>query len=429
MRRLGKLLLRERVITVQQLLEARRYESTNAVSLARALVALGYLAEGDISKALSRVYDLPTVVLEEFTIAAETIQLVPADLARKHRIFPVGVHQAILLVAVSDPTNPIVVEELHSATGHSIGMVLASESSIEKAINQHYGPSPSPSPSPLEDAVCRNPTNPEPWLRLGNDYGAAGEYELARVAFGQAARFGPNDGQSHWGLATSLLDLGRAAEAVAPAQKAVLLAPANRQARFALGRALAGNGRLHQAIEQFKEASRLSPDWPLPMIEQGLAHGRLGEHRQAAECLERALRIDPDKPRLWTLLGLSLCVIDDWKGAAHALETAVFARPDDGRPRALLGKAQRKLGQMKDAHESLAEAVRLGFDEPWTWYELGDAAHALGDLASLERAHEHLRTRDPRLARKLAKRLPGKRTAQMELRNPRPHANDSKEEK
>jgi Flp pilus assembly protein TadD len=424
MRRLGEVLLRERVITVQQLLEARRYESTNAVSLARALVALGYLAEGDISKALSRVYDLPTVALEEFTIAAETIQLVPPDLARKHRIFPVGVHQAILLVAVSDPTNPNVVDELHSATGHSIGMVLASESSIEKAIHQHYGPSPSPSPSPLEDAVCRNPTDPEPWLTLGNDYGAAGEYELARVAFGQAARFGPNDGQSHWGVATSLLDLGRAAEAVAPAEKAVLLAPANRHARFALGRALAGTGRFHRAIEQFKEASRLSPDWPPAVAEQGVAHFRLGEHREAAESLERALRIDPDRPRLWTLLGLSLCMTDEWRGAAHALETAVYARPDDGWSRALLGKAQRKLGEVKDAHESLAEAVRLGFDEPWTWYELGDVAHALGDRASLERAHEHLRTRDPRLARKLGKLLAGKRAARKDLGDPAPRAND-----
>jgi hypothetical protein len=70
---------------------------------------------------------------------------------------------------------------------------------------------------------------------------------------------------------------------------------------------------------------------------------------------------------------------------------------------------------VKDAHASLAEAVRLGFDEPWTWYDLGDAAHALGDLASLERAHEHLRTRDPRLARKLAKHMAWKRTSQMGL--------------
>jgi tetratricopeptide (TPR) repeat protein len=408
MRKLGELLLQERVITVQQLVEARRYESANAVSLSRALVALGFVVEEEIPKALSRVFGWPTVRLDEFKISPEAIELVPAEIARKHGACPLGVVGRGLLVAVADPTNVLAMEEIHAVTNHAVGMALSTERSIEEALDRCYGPPRPPSPSPLEDAVGRAPGDPNAWIALGNHYGDSGQYELARIAFGQAVRCGPQEGQAHWGVAATLLDLHRNADAVAPARKAVTLAPGNRQARLTLGRALARSGRPHQAVAEFREAARLSPDWPVAWEEQGFALGQLGDHRGAAECLETALRIDPDKPRAWTALGFSLSLIGDWKGAANALETAVFARPDDGWTRALLGSVQRELKQLEDARHSLAEGIRLGCDAPWAWHELGEVAAAIGDRASLARAHEHLRTRDPRLARKLEKHLAGK---------------------
>jgi Flp pilus assembly protein TadD len=320
-----------------------------------------------------------------------------------------------LWVAVSDPTNPAFREELHALTDHRIGMVVSSEAQIEKALDQYYGPMPAPSPSPLEDAVGRSPVDAGPWMELGNHYGSAGQYELARIAFGQAARFGPSEAQAHWGVAKTLFDLGRHAESVAPARKAVSLCPSNRQARLCLGRALAATNRIHQAIEQFEEASRLSPDWPVPLAELGFMHGQRGDHRAAAEHFEASLRLDPDQPKLWTTLGFALSMSGAWQGAAYALETAVFARPTDAWSRALLGKAHRKLDRTRDAHDSLAEAVRLGFDEPWAWFELGDAAVALGDQSSLERAHERLLKLDLPLARKLSKHLVRKPTSQLRL--------------
>src|SRR5262245_703653 len=140
MRKLGELLFRERMITAHQLVEARRYEEANSVSLSRALIALAYLPEADIPKALARVYDLPTVILEKYEAAAEAIGLVPAEFARKHGICPMQVIRRALFVAVSDPTNPAFREELHALTDHAIGMVVSSEAQIEKALDQYYGP-------------------------------------------------------------------------------------------------------------------------------------------------------------------------------------------------------------------------------------------------------------------------------------------------
>src|SRR5262249_41102618 len=118
---------------------------------------LGYVVEEDIPKALSRVYGLPTVSLDGFNFSAEAIELVPAEIARKHGACPLGVVRQALVVAVADPTNALAMEEIHAVANHPVAMALTTARSIEEALDRCYGRARPPSPSPLEDAVGRAP--------------------------------------------------------------------------------------------------------------------------------------------------------------------------------------------------------------------------------------------------------------------------------
>lgn len=306
---LGEILLKEKLITDEQFLEALRYQKTNRVSLGKALLALGHVKEQDITSALSRKYRVPVIALERFAVEASIIKIVPVETARKWQILPVGRTGGTLTLAMVDPTNVFAMDDVHFMTGYSIEPLLTSEASMEKAIDKYYGPAPegprrqdhdrrslpvdrparrTPAPSfwPLEDAVGQSPVDPGAWMRLGNAYREAKAYDLARVAFQQATRVGPDEPEVRWGLAMSLLGLGRGPEAIVPAQEAVRLAPLNPQGHVCLGRALAADGQLYRAVEQFREADRLSPGWPQPLAEQGRALFQMGQDRAAAECLE-----------------------------------------------------------------------------------------------------------------------------------------------
>ena len=83
---LGELLLREKLITAEQLKDALGYEKKNSVSTSSALVALGYISEEEMAQALSRQMGYPYIDLSQFEVYPDVINLIPADIAKKNMI-------------------------------------------------------------------------------------------------------------------------------------------------------------------------------------------------------------------------------------------------------------------------------------------------------------------------------------------------------
>lgn len=136
---LGELLIREKVINQDQLKTASDYEKKNKVTIGSALVTLGHISEEEMAQALSRQLGYPYIDLSQFEVYPDVINLIPVDIAKKHMIMPIHRIRSFLTMAMVDPTDLDVIENVRFRTSLSIQPVIASESGINDAINKYYG--------------------------------------------------------------------------------------------------------------------------------------------------------------------------------------------------------------------------------------------------------------------------------------------------
>jgi type IV pilus assembly protein PilB len=147
--RLGELLVRENLISVQQLRKAQEEQQKAGSRIGTALIKVGAIEESKLTDFLSKQYGVPAINLKEFDIDPEIIKLVPKDVSEKHLVIPVNRAGSSLIVAMCDPSNIYAVDDLKFLTGYNIEPVVASEPAIREAIEKYHaekGPS-------LEDIV------------------------------------------------------------------------------------------------------------------------------------------------------------------------------------------------------------------------------------------------------------------------------------
>lgn len=140
---LGELLLKENLIDMSQLEQARRDQKSNGGRLTSALVRLGYVKESQLSEFIAKQFGLPTVDLYNFEVDPEAVKLVPKQVCIKHVVVPVSKAGKSLVVAFADPSNIYVKDDLSLLTRCKIEVVVASEPSILATIEKRYGNSSS----------------------------------------------------------------------------------------------------------------------------------------------------------------------------------------------------------------------------------------------------------------------------------------------
>jgi type IV pilus assembly protein PilB len=137
--RLGELLVRENLITLQQLQKAQEEQKKTGGRLGFNLTKLGYIEETELTAFLSKQYGVPSINLHDFEIDPEVIKLVPHEVAEKHQVIPVNRAGASLIVAMADPSNIFAIDDLKFLTGYNIEVVVASDGAIKEAIDKYYG--------------------------------------------------------------------------------------------------------------------------------------------------------------------------------------------------------------------------------------------------------------------------------------------------
>src|SRR4051812_27097840 len=138
MSRLGELLVRENLISLSQLQKAQEEQRKTGARLGYSLTKLGILDETELTNFLSKQYGVPSINLSDFEISPDVLQLVPAELAKRHQLLPVNRAGATLIVAMSDPSNIYAIDDLKFRTGLNIEVVVASEVAIDEAITRYY---------------------------------------------------------------------------------------------------------------------------------------------------------------------------------------------------------------------------------------------------------------------------------------------------
>jgi type IV pilus assembly protein PilB len=137
--KLGELLLKENLVSPQQLQEALNHQKMSGGKLGKAFVSLGFVKDEQITTLLSRQYGVPSINLDHFEVDPAIIKIIPAETARKYQVLPLSRSGATLTIAMADPTNVFAMDDIKFMTGYNVEPVVASESALEDSIEKYYG--------------------------------------------------------------------------------------------------------------------------------------------------------------------------------------------------------------------------------------------------------------------------------------------------
>ena len=136
--RIGDLLLREGLVTQEQLNKALAEQRHNGTRVGYNLVKLGYVKETDLTRMLARQHKMPAVDLTKFTVDPRIAKLIPGELALKHSVLPLKRDGRTLTVAMSDPASMSVLDDIKFITRLDIFPVIAGEFTLRNAIEKFY---------------------------------------------------------------------------------------------------------------------------------------------------------------------------------------------------------------------------------------------------------------------------------------------------
>ena len=118
----GNCLLRENKITPQQLQEALEEQKRQggSIKIGAILVKKGFITEETLTFFLSKHFGLPQIHLADITFDPALTEVIPAHVARKYEILPIGREGPNLKIAISDPSNIFALDDLKFLTGSNI---------------------------------------------------------------------------------------------------------------------------------------------------------------------------------------------------------------------------------------------------------------------------------------------------------------------
>jgi hypothetical protein len=137
-KKLGEILIQAGVMDQAGLRAALVEQRRWGGQLGRILVDMKLINEDTLVQALSHQLNFPVVNLDKQAVSPEAIELVPVDLADQHRLIPFNLEGKFLDVAMSDPTNLGIIDELRIRTQLNVRPYLAGPHMIERALARYY---------------------------------------------------------------------------------------------------------------------------------------------------------------------------------------------------------------------------------------------------------------------------------------------------
>lgn len=138
--RLGEILIGRNLITEDQLQQALEYQSVRGQNkrLGEILVELNFIDEKRLVQMLEFHLDIPYIDLAEYLLDPQLADLIPENLARRHKVIPLEVKGNTLVVACVDPSDVIALDDIRKTTQYRIEPLIATYKEIEKALNELY---------------------------------------------------------------------------------------------------------------------------------------------------------------------------------------------------------------------------------------------------------------------------------------------------
>jgi tetratricopeptide (TPR) repeat protein len=222
----------------------------------------------------------------------------------------------------------------------------------------------------LEQTVMDDPTDPEPYILLGDQAIAQGRTVDAEALYEKGLELiGKYDGnakrkhnmiiKAHNGHALVAERRRKWEPAVADLQILLKEDPENATAHFRLGRALFMLNKQKEGVDELEKAQKLDANLPHPMVSAALLYDQLGQRDEAAKSFQNAVRAD--RTNLKTLLAYAQWLIQtgDPGNAEKVLVEARKIEPESVDVLSLSGVAARMSKKMKPAEDYFVEALRL----------------------------------------------------------------------
>ncbi|MFH1226513.1 MAG: ATPase, T2SS/T4P/T4SS family [Planctomycetota bacterium] len=137
-KQLGQILKEMEIVSEKQIQEALAIQKQKGGVIGRILVQLDYATEDVILLALGAQVGMDVVVLDEMTIAPDVIEKVPASMAKVFKIIPIKWENNTLVVAMADPLNISVLDDLRFMLSSEVKGAVSDEASVNRALEKYY---------------------------------------------------------------------------------------------------------------------------------------------------------------------------------------------------------------------------------------------------------------------------------------------------
>jgi len=136
--RLGNRLIQAGLISPAQLEMALKEQVRTGELLGEVICYLGYASRENVKRALAKNADIDFISLKEIKVPEDVLKLVPKAFVLRHKVLPLGINNSTLQVAMSDPFDVLVIDELQSLTGYVVQVVTATDEDINQALDSFY---------------------------------------------------------------------------------------------------------------------------------------------------------------------------------------------------------------------------------------------------------------------------------------------------
>ena len=138
-KRIGELLVERKVVTPEQIEAALKVQEAKGGLLGQILVSLGFVTEEAVAQAVTAQYGFPYLPLKSYTIDPELLRLIPENVARQYCLVPVDHIGDTLTIAMADPLDARVIEDIEMLSRCSVQVFISTGSEVMDAIRRSYG--------------------------------------------------------------------------------------------------------------------------------------------------------------------------------------------------------------------------------------------------------------------------------------------------
>jgi type IV pilus assembly protein PilB len=136
--RLGDILLREGLLSREKLAQALAEQRSSGMPLGYILAKQGLVPEVEVTRIIARQLRVPAVDLSRFEVDQKILRLIPGDVAKRHMVLPLKREGRTLTVAMANPTDQVLLQELRFITRYDLFPVFAGEFTLRNLVDRYY---------------------------------------------------------------------------------------------------------------------------------------------------------------------------------------------------------------------------------------------------------------------------------------------------